>query len=724
MSTNPIKKPVTGKVAKVPVVMQMEALECGAASLCMILAYYGKWVPLEQARSDCGVSRDGSNAKNILVAARNYGLDAQGYRVEPEELREEGSFPCIVHWEFNHFVVCNGFKGNKVYLNDPARGNIVVSKERFDEAFTGIVIMFEPGDGFVADGKPKSVVEFARTRLKGSSSAVAFVVITSVIASLTGIITAGFSRVFLDRLLTGKDPDWIPAFFAGMVAVTLITIVSSWIQAVYSLRLNGKMDAVGNCSYMWKVLRLPMEFFKQRMSGDIQLRKLSNASIAATVINTVAPLVIQTVMMIIYLVIMIRYSLTLTCIGVASVLINACVSKYISGKRINIMRVMMRDEGKLEGTAVSGIDMIETIKSGGSENGFFEKWSGYQASVNTQNVRYIKQDAMLGLIPLATSSLTNALILILGVWYAMQGSFTVGMIFAFQTFMMQFLAPVQELIGAGQTIQEMRTSMERVEDVMQYPEDPVFSSTGSDDDIRKLSGNLSMKHVTFGYSKLSEPIITDFNLELKPGQRVAIVGETGCGKSTVAKLISGLNIPWDGEILFDGKKITQIDRRVFTGSVAVVDQDIIMFEDSISDNITMWDSSIMDFEVILAARDAGIHDDIMRRKDNYHYRINEGGKDFSGGQRQRLEIARVLAQDPTMIIMDEATSALDAKTEFEVTQAIKDRGITCVIIAHRLSTIRDCDEIIVLDHGKVVQRGTHDELIKAGGAYKELVISE
>ena len=724
MSGNRIKQPVTGKVAKVPVVMQMEALECGAAALCMVLAYFGKWVPLEQARSDCGISRDGSNARNILTAARNYGLVAQGYRLEPEDLRAEGSFPCIVHWEFNHFVVCNGFKGNKVYLNDPARGNIVVSKERFDEAFTGIAMMFEPGEGFIADGKQKSVVEFANSRIKGGSSAAVFILLTAVITALTGTYLLGFSRVFLDRLLPGKEPGWIPNFFIALTVITLIKIATDWIRAIYSLRLNGKMDAEGSCNYMWKILRLPMEFFSQRMSGDIQQRKQSNSTIASTVINTVAPLALQTVMMVIYLVIMHRYSITLTCIGLLSVFINACVSHYISEKRINITRVLVRDQSKLDSATVNAIDMIETIKSSGSEDGFFEKWSGIQAGINAQNVRYIKQDALLGLIPSATSTVINTLTLILGVWFVMQGIFTVGMMFAFQGFMFSFLTPMQQLIGAGQTIQEMRTSMERVEDVMQYPEDPVFSYKVDPAPVKKLSGSLSMKHVSFGYSRLADPLITDFCLELAPGQRVAIVGETGCGKSTVAKLISGLYLPWDGEILYDNKPLSSIARKVFTGSVAVVDQDIILFEDPISDNITMWDDSIMDFEMILAARDAGIHEDIMKRKGGYDYRINEGGSDFSGGQRQRLEIARVLAQDPTMVILDEATSALDARTEYDVMNAIKARGITCVIIAHRLSTIRDCDEIIVLDHGRIAERGTHDELIKADGTYKNLIISD
>jgi ABC-type bacteriocin/lantibiotic exporter with double-glycine peptidase domain len=423
---------------------------------------------------------------------------------------------------------------------------------------------------------------------------------------------------------------------------------------------------------------------------------------------------------------MLRYSVLLSLVGIVSILINILLSNLISRKRINITRVMMRDSGKLSAATVSGIEMIESIKSSGAENGYFEKWAGYQASVNTQQVRFEKLDQYLGMIPGLITSLTNIAVLILGVYLTMNGSFTIGMILAFQGFMQSFMEPATMLITAGQTLQEMRTKMERVEDVMEYPTD-VHDDKGSDPEekeYRKLSGTVELKNVTFGYSKLADPLIRDFSMSMKTGSRIAFVGSSGCGKSTLAKLISGLYKPWSGEILFDGKPIDEIDHSVFTGSLAVVDQDIIMFEDTIAANIRMWDSSIEDFEVIMAARDAQIHEDIMKRDGGYQYKMMEGGRDFSGGQRQRIEIARVLAQDPTIIILDEATSALDAKTEYEVVNAIKDRGITCIVVAHRLSTIRDCDEIIVLDHGNVVERGTHEELYAKGGYYTQLIANE
>ena len=724
-SAKTIKQPLRSGVAKVPVIMQMEALECGAASLTMILAYYEKWIPLEQVRADCGVSRDGSNAKNVLRAARSYGLTAKGYRFEPEDLKKNGKFPCIIHWNFNHFVVLNGFKGDKAVLNDPAKGNYSVPMEVFDRSFTGICLMFEPSETFEPGGKPKSVLDFARQRMQGTGEAVAFTVITTVIASLIDLINPAFSRIFLDRILTGQNPQWLMPFIWALAAMSALQVFVGLVQTVYSARINAKIAVVGNATFMWKVLHLPMDFFSQRMAGDIQQRKSANASIAASLVSTFAPLVIDSFMMVFYLVVMLRYSVMLTLVGLTSIVVNAAMSRVIAQKRINVTRVQMRDAGKLSSTTVAGIEMIETIKASGAEDGFFARWSGYQASVNLQQVRFAKVDNYLGLIPQIVTSLTNTAVLILGVYLVMEGKFTIGMVMAFQGFLGSFMAPAGQMVSAGQTLQEMRTQMERIEDVMRYPSDTACAEAAEEDEeYSKLSGSVEMRNVTFGYSRLGEPLIRDFNLTLRPGSRVAFVGTSGCGKSTLSKLISGLYQPWSGEILFDGKPMTKIDRNVFRGSLAVVDQDIILFEDTIANNIKMWDPSIEDFEMILAARDAQIHSDIMQRDGGYNYKLTEGGKDFSGGQRQRIEIARVLAQDPTIIILDEATSALDARTEYEVVKSIKDRGITCIVVAHRLSTIRDCDEIIVMDYGRVVERGTHEELYALGGLYTRLVSSD
>ena len=726
-SSRKIKEPVKKGVAKVPVIMQMEALECGAACLTMVLAYYEKWIPLEQVRVDCGVSRDGSNAGNVLKAARFYGLATDGYKLEVQTLVEHATFPCIIHWNFNHFVVLDGFKGKKAILNDPARGRVEVTMEEFDQSFTGICLMFSPGENFEPSGKPKSVLAFAAKRLKGAEVAIIFVVLTTIISSLFGIISPGFYQVFMDRLLTGRNPSWAFPFLVLLSVFTALQIIVAWINVVYSMRINGKLAIVGNSSFMWKILRLPMEFFSQRMAGDIQSRQNSNTEVASNLVNTFAPLALNTAMMFFYLVVMVRMSIPMTIVGMVSVMINALFSRYISEKRVNVARVQARDSGKLTGTTIAGIEMIESIKASGSEEGFFSRWAGYQASVNAQDVKFSKMDEYLGLLPNIVSAVTDTLVLCMGIGLAMRGHFTPGMISQFGIYMKQFLSPADQLIATGQTLQELRTEMERIEDVMEYKTDGLVDNEVSADtpdvSFAKLSGHVEMRDVTFGYSPLGKPLIQNFSMTLEPGKSIAFVGASGSGKSTLAKLLSGLYKPWSGEILFDGKPITDIDKSVFRGSLAVVDQDITLFEDTIANNIKMWDTTIENYEMILAARDAQIHDKIMQREGGYEYKIRENGSDFSGGERQRLEIARVLAQDPTIVIMDEATSALDARTEFNVVKAIRDRGVTSIVIAHRLSTIRDCDEIIVMDHGLVAERGTHEELYKLGGMYTQLVSS-
>ncbi len=725
MSRKAIKPTLTNGVAKVPVVMQLEALECGAAALAMVMAYYGKWVPLEQVRLDCGVSRDGSKAKNIYLAAERYGFTVGAYRTSPEALKENGQFPCIIHWNMNHFVVLNGFKGNYVYLNDPARGTVKVSWEEFDRSFTGVMIIPTPSEEFEPSGKRRSTLAFARKRLVGAGSTIVFVMLTLAISYLFGIANSVTSRIFMDRLLTGINREWLYPFISIMILLAAIQLIVAWVQTVYSLRISGKLAVVGNTSYMWKVLHLPMDFFSQRLAGDIQSRAANNASIAGILVDTFAPLLLNTVMMVFYLLLMIKQSPLLTLIGIGALVLNIVMSRIISEKRVNITRVQMRDEGKLEAATVSGIEMIETIKSSGAENGFFQKWAGYQASVNMQTVKSAKTDYYLGIIPEFFSELANYAVLLVGIYITIQGNFSLGAVLMFQGFLSSFMSPAMTLVSAGQTIQEMRTEMERIEDVMEYPADEnVIEREHEEENLAKLKGNVELKNITFGYSRLDEPLIKDFSLNMKSGDRIALVGTSGCGKSTISKLISGLYQPWSGEILFDGKPRSAYPRDVITGSLAVVDQDIILFEDTIGNNIKMWDDSIKDFEMIMAARDAQIHDDIIALQGGYQHKVISGGKNMSGGQRQRMEIARVLAQDPTIIVLDEATSALDARTEYDVVNAIRNRGITCIVIAHRLSTVRDCDEIIVLDKGEVIERGTHQELMSLGGAYAELVANE
>ena len=716
-------------VRKVPQIMQMEALECGAACLAMICAYYGKWIPLEKVRGDCGVSRDGSNALNIIKAARSYRMEARGFRYEPEALREKGVFPCIAHISFSHFIVVRGFKGDKVYVNDPARGETTLDLDYFDREFTGIVLQITPGEGFVADGSPASIRDFAAERLRGAKAALAFVVLTSAIAAALQLVSPFMSKIFLDRLLTGANPDWLIPFMALFVAFGLIQVVVSALNAIYLLRVQGKMAATSNASFFWKVLHMPMEFFSQRMTGDIAQRMGTNSSIAQTIIGQVAPLAINVVMLVVYLAALISFSPYLAALGIFSVLVDMLVARRLSKRRVNSNRVMMRDSAKLASTTMAGISMIETIKAQGVEPGFFRRWSGYQASVNRQTVELARQSAYVGLLPQLVNLFTKALLLGVGVWLIIEGRFTTGALYTMQSLIGMFASPAQSLISSMQSFQEMRTDMERVKDVMDYPLDPLCdpaldAALPEGASCEKLTGQVDLDHVTFGYSKLAEPVVRDFSLHVRPGGCVALVGSSGCGKSTIAKLIAGVYAPWTGEVRVDGRPLAEVPRAVRCGSIAVVDQEIMLFSDTVSNNIRLWDDSIEDYEVILAARDAQVHEDIVSRPGGYEHVLAEDGRDLSGGQRQRLEIARALAMDPTIIVMDEATSALDAQTEAKVMEAVRRRGITLVIIAHRLSTVRDADEIIVFDKGTVAERGTHEELFAAGGVYTALVSQE
>ena len=705
----------------------MEALECGAASLCMILAYYKKWIPLDQVRTDCGVSRDGSNALNIYKAAEGYGLKVKANRFSMEQLTKEAKLPAIVWWNRNHFVVLTKIKRDKAYVNDPARGSVVMPLDEFAQGYSKLCMQFEPGENFVLGGKPQSIMEFLFKRISGNQGALILVILTGILTVFAGVLTPVFGRFFTDEILGGGSHEWLIPFLLFFTVLILFKSYASILNAKAIGKATSKLSITTNSQFMWHILRMPMGFFEQRQAGDLAGRQQANDKVASTLIRQVLPIGINIVMLFFYLLVMIQYSVTLTIIGVSTTILNLLLARGIAEKRSEISRTQMRDQGKLDATTISGIDMIETIKASGAENGFFEKWSGYHASVVRSKTEFSEVNRYLDPLSSLLQTVSNIIILGMGASLVMNDHITVGMLLAFQSFMSSFLGPANQVISAGQSLQEMKASMERIEDVMKYPADIPETIEKLDESLKsasKLRGEVSVEHLTFGYARLSPPLLEDFSMTLKPGQRVAIVGPSGSGKSTIAKLLAGLYKPWEGEIRYDGKLISEIPRPVFGGSVSVVDQDIVLFEDTIQNNITMWDSTIKDFEMILAARDAGVHEDILGRKGGYRHKLKEGGRNLSGGQRQRLEIARVLAEDPSVLIMDEATSALDAKTEYEVSEAIHQRGITCVIVAHRLSTIRDCDEIIVLNKGKVVERGKHEDLMKGNGLYRQLVVTE
>lgn len=706
---------------KVPMVMQMEALECGAASLSMILAYYGKWLPLPSVRTELGVSRDGVSAMSIIRGARNFGMEGKGFRYGVESLKTKITLPCILFWNNCHFVVLTGFGKKGAYINDPAIGPVVVPMEKFAKQYSGVALQIVPGEGFEPSGRPTSVLPFVKKRLKGAGSALAFLTLAGLVAAVLDIAQPTLSSSFVDKILTGENTAWLTPLLVILSGMAVLQFLLLAATAAYQNYVQGRFAVSANCDYLMHVLHLPMQFFFQRMAGDIAARQQDNASVANTLMNTLAPVGVGLISMAVYLVMMISISPPLTLIGVSALVLDLFVAQLIAYKRMNIIRVIARDTGVLSGSTAGILNVMETIKASGAEEGVFAQWTGMQAAVMAGQAKISKINTFLGTLPGLLLNIANVVLMVLGALLIMNGKLTTGMLLALQSLLQSFITPASQLIAAGQEMTEMRSSMERIEDVTNYEEDKIFAEGQGEKITDLLVGNISIRNVTFGYSKCSPPVLKDFSLELCPGRKVALVGSSGCGKSTIARLVAGLYQPWEGEILFDGKLMSAYDRAAFTSSVAVVDQDILLFSGTVKDNFRFSDGTISDADMIRAARDAQVHEAILRHEGGYDAHIAEGGGNFSGGQRQQLEIARALAGNPSVLILDEATSALDAQTEALVMDAIQKRGMTLLLVAHRLSTIRDADEILVLKNGVVTERGTHDELLAKNGDYAALV---
>lgn len=719
---------------KVPTVLQMEAVECGAAALAMILAYHRKLVPLEEVRMACGVSRDGSKASNVVKAARGYGLVAKGFKREPGELRGL-PVPMIVHWNFNHFLVLEGFGKGKAFLNDPSHGPRTVTEDEFDQSFTGVALTFEAGPEFVAGGEGRSLVASLRRRLVGLHGAVLYVVLAGLALVLPGLLVPTFSRVFVDDVLVKGLGEWVRPLSWFMAATALVVATLTFLQQRYLLRLEARLAISTSAKFLWHVLHLPLQFFTQRFPGEIASRVGINDRVATLLSGELATTTLAAVVVAFYAMLMFRYDPVLAAVVVLTATLNIGALRWVSQRRTDLSARLQQDRGKAIGTAMGGLLNIENLKATGSESDFFARWSGYYAKAANAQHQLALQTTLLSAVPPLLLALSSALLLGVGGLRVMDGRLSMGMLIAFQALMFAFLTPVNSLVSMGSALQEVRGDMNRLDDVLRAqtermePAAPATADGGQPVVVAspapgRLDGHLELRRVSFGYSRLEPALIQDFTLDLKPGMRVALVGGSGSGKSTVARLVSGLYEPWAGEVLLDGIPRASVPRPVMTSSFAVVDQEVFLFEGTIRDNLTMWDPTVPEADLVEAARDACIHDDVSARPGGYSSVIEEGGRNFSGGQRQRMEIARALVNRPSVMVLDEATSALDPAVEQQIDDNLRRRGCTCLIVAHRLSTIRDCDEIVVMDSGRIVQRGTHDELREAEGPYRDLIAAE
>ncbi|MBQ5503362.1 MAG: NHLP family bacteriocin export ABC transporter peptidase/permease/ATPase subunit [Selenomonas sp.] len=714
---------------KVPTILQMEATECGAASLAMILAHYGLWIPLEKLRAECGVNRDGSKASCVIKAARNRNCEADGYRWTVNDILEllpENPFPLIIHWEFNHFVVLEGIKNGRAYLNDPAMGRRTVPLDEFRTSYTGVALYIVPGENFQKAGHRYNVFKDMGRKLLEDKWAALFIFILELCAIIPGLASPVMSQIFLDDILTKKHPDWMVNFCIAMVVSFILSGIIAWLRAVVLTKWQRKLTLADSSSYFWHLLKLPMQFFHQRYAAEVAGRVGFNESIAGVLSGPAATAVLDLFVAIFYLLLLLQYNVTLTLIGIAFTSVELILFFAMRRHLTDLNMRIQQDAGKAYGVAMNGLRMIETIKANGDESDFFTKWAGYQTKVLSASQETTLWAMSVKMLPTLLSGINGALIMTIGGFSIMEGAMTAGMFMAFQHLMGSFQAPVNALVGLGSTLQTTEMQMQRLNDVRRYEVDNL-NFPSQEEELQKsfsadrLSGDLRLTDVSFGYSPLEKPLLEHFDLHAEPGEWIAVVGASGSGKSTLAKIVTGLYEEWGGTLAFDGVPRRKLPRKVILSSLAAVDQDIFLITGTVAENIALFDHTVRKSDIVQAAKDACIHDDILKLNGGYEAQVSEGGMNFSGGQRQRLEIARALAVNPAILVLDEATSALDPITEKQVLKNIRHRGCTCLIVAHRLSTIRDCDEIIVLEKGKVVERGVHREMVKHDGPYRRLI---
>lgn len=714
---------------KTPTVFQMEATECGAASLSMIFSYFGKFLPLEQMRIETGVSRDGCNAGNMMRAAKRFGLECRGFRKEPDALREL-DMPCIVHWNFNHFVVLEGFKtagfGKKrkdyVYLNDPAVGRRRLTPEEFDDGFTGIVLTFKKTDAFAEEKKKNTAWDLIKQRLTGQYGVLFKLFYIGLLMVFPGLVLPVLSQMFIDDILTAGYTDWLTKILVFMGCLVALKFGLHYYRDLMLQKLKSKLTLTSGVGFLTHMLHLPMNFFDQRFAGDLVNRMNNNTEVCAFLAGDLAETILNILVAAFYLVILLFYSPLMTFIGLINV--TVCIGVVVLSRQF-ISEASIKQQmsgGKLYGAICAGLSITDTLKASGSENEYVSRVLGYQVKLANLEQEQTAFQKMLNAIPETVGNITDVLHLLVGGILVINGSLSLGMLTAFTSLFDSFIEPINKLVTFVQKIQTMKASVTRVEDVQNYPEDTRYGEAISKElRQKKLNGEIELKDISFGYSTLKPALVEHFDFHLYSGESIAFVGPSGCGKSTVSKIVSGLYHPWDGQILLDGKPLEQISRGCLNASIATVSQNITLFSGTIRDNLTMWNTAILEEDVIQAAKDACIHDFIISCPGGYDYVLNENAMNLSGGQRQRLEIARALATKPSILVMDEATSALDPVVENQVLNNIKRRGITCVIVAHRLSAFRDCNQIVVMQNGKIIQRGIHKVLMQEQGLYRTFV---
>lgn len=708
--------------AKTPTVIQMEAVECGAAALGIILGYYGRYVPLEELRVSCGVSRDGVNAYNILKAAESYGLSGAGYEVDAKNITELQT-PAILYWENNHFVVLEGIKHDRIFINDPATGPRVIHYNDFQRNFSRVALELKPTSTFQKKGSPSTIVEALKKRVAPFFSSIIYLFFIQICVVILGLAMPVFTQIFIDKILGESVFSWTWPFMGLLIALMFFMTFISLLQGNFLNGLQTKLTTYFSSDFLWHVLKLPMQFFSQRYGGEVINRMNLNNTIASTLTGQTVITVINLILVVGYAFIMLQYDVYITLIGITTAIFNLIVLYFFSRRRRNAYARIQQEQAKTIGISLDALQNIETIKITCNDNFFFTRIAEHY----TKNINALqdigKKDAWLFSLSSLSQQLSTVLLLGIGTWRVITGHLTIGMLIGLQILLGYFLKPFYQLVQFGTGMQTLRIDLNRIDDVLKNPTDPILKEFSTDSNL-SFNGDLEFKNVTFGYNPLAAPTIENFNLSIKKGQWVALVGSIGAGKTTIAKLACCLYQPWKGNVLYNGKERNEYTREKLMHSIACVDQEIFLFSGTVRDNLTMWNQAVPEEEMAKAAKDACIHNEIMARSDRYQALLLEAGVNFSAGQRQRLEIARALLMNPALLVMDEATSALDSDIEEQIMSNIRKRGCSCLFIAHRLSTIRQCEQIIVLDKGKIVQQGDFETLKATPGYFQQLLTSE
>lgn len=712
--------PKRARRVRTPTVLQMEAVECGAAALGIILAHHGRFVPLEELRLACGVSRDGSRASHVANAARQYGLQVQAFRIEPSHLPEM-DLPLIAHWGMNHFVVVEGIGPRHAWINDPGTGPRRIPLEELDRNLTGVVITASPGPAFKPGGERPRAMSGIRRRLSGNETSFGFALAVSLLLMVPSLLVPAFSQVFVDDILVGRFDSWLKDLLVAMACTGVLMAVLTWLQLDTLLRLETRLSVGGSARFLDRLTRLPVGFFAQRHPGDVAGRVLLNDRVARLVSGDVGRGLLGLIQAVIYAIVMAVYDVTLTAVVVLAALVNLAALAWLGRSLSDDNQRLLSRTLRTEGLAKGGLQMVESYRASGTEGLLLAQLAGSRAAVANITQSLALRRAVLEGLPAFITILASAAVLVLGGARIMAAEMTVGQLVAFKALAVAFMGPVAMLVGVATQMQDAKANLTLLEDTLHHPLAQEFTQTPAAAAAARFAGHVELRGVTFGHSRLEKPLLDNISLVIEPGRRLGIVGGSGSGKSTLALLIAGLYRPWSGEVLIDGRSLEAIPREELRREVAVVDQAGFLFDGTVRDNIAMWDPTLAGERIVDCASDAVIHGEILARRGGYAGAVSEEGRNWSGGQRARIELARALATDPAILVLDEATAALDNRTEAMLMRNLRRRGCTMLIVAHRLNLVRDCDEVIVMDRGRIVQRGRPEDLAASEGPFRTML---